>query len=100
MYERVEGMSRGRLASTILLKPFCSLVDGSYLVYIYQDQSHQRGEKMLVRVITYTFTDSRIPGAGEQVYRKVPTLLDPFLYPAKELAVLYHERWHVSGGHR
>jgi len=86
----------GRLASTILLKPFCSLVDGSYLIYIYQDQSHQRGEKMLVRVITYTFTDPRIPGAGEQVYRLVTTLLDPFLYPAKELAVLYHERWHVE----
>src|SRR5207245_8406037 len=86
----------GRLASTILLKPFCSLVDGSYLIYIYQDQSHQRGEKMLVRVITYTFTDPRIPGAGEQVYRLVTTLLDPFLYPAKEEAVMYHERWHVE----
>ena len=51
---------------------------------------------MLVRVITYTFIDPRIPGAGEQVYRLVTTLLDPFLYPAKELAVLYHERWHVE----
>ncbi len=90
--ERGEAMSRGRLASTTLLTPFCRLVDGSYLVYIYQDQSHQRGEKMLVRVISYTFTDPRIPGAGEQVYRQVPTLLDPFLYPANELAVLYHER--------
>jgi hypothetical protein len=86
----------GRLASTILLHPFCTLVDGSYLVYIYQDQTHHRGERMLVRVITYTFTDPRIPGAGEQVYRLVTTLLDPFLYPAKELAVLYHERWHVE----
>jgi hypothetical protein len=26
----------------------------------------------------------------------VTTLLDPFLYPAKELAVVYHERWHVE----
>ena len=51
---------------------------------------------MLVRVITYTFTDPRIPGAGEQVYRLVTTLLDPFAYPAKEVAVLYHERWHVE----
>jgi hypothetical protein len=86
----------GRLASTVLLKPFCRLVDGTYLTYIYHDQSHQRGEKMLVRVISYTFTDPRIPGAGEQVYRLVTTLLDPFLYPAKEVAVLYHERWHVE----
>ena len=51
---------------------------------------------MLVRVIPYTFTDPRIPGAGEQVYRLVTTLLDPFAYPAQEMAVLYHERWHVE----
>jgi hypothetical protein len=86
----------GRLACNVLLKPFCTLVDGSYLIYIYRDQAHQRGERILVRVITYTFTDTRIPGAGEQVYRLVTTLLDPFLYPGKELAVLYHERWQVE----
>lgn len=51
---------------------------------------------MLVRVISYTFTNPRIPGAGEQVYRLVTTLLDPFLFPAKELAVLFHERWHAE----
>src|SRR5258707_7470064 len=51
---------------------------------------------MLVRVISYTFTDPRIAGAGKQVYRLVTTLLDPFGYPAKDLAVLYHERWHVE----
>src|SRR5262249_43812045 len=38
----------------------------------------------------------RIAGAGKQTYRLVTTLLDPFLYPAKELAVVYHERWHVE----
>jgi hypothetical protein len=86
----------GRLASTSLLKPVCCLVDGSYLTSIYQDQHHQRGQKMLVRVISYTFTDPRIPGAGEQVYRLVTTLLDPFLYPARDLAVISHERWHVE----
>jgi hypothetical protein len=86
----------GRLKSNVLLKPFTHLCDGSYLTYIYQDQGHQRGERMLVRVISYTFTDPRIPGAGQQVYRLVTTLLDPFQYPAKELAVLYHERWHVE----
>ena len=86
----------GRLKCNILLNPYSTLVDGSYLVPIYEDQSHQRGESMFVRVITYTFTDARIPGAGEQTYRLVTTLLDPFLYPARELAVLYHERWHVE----
>jgi Insertion element 4 transposase N-terminal/Transposase DDE domain len=90
------GQMLGRLKSTVLLKPLCSLCDGSYLTCIYQDQDHHRGEQMLVRVISYTFTDPRIPGAGTQVYRLVTTLLDPFVYPAKELAVLYHERWHVE----
>ncbi len=37
-----------------------------------------------------------LKAAGEKVYRLVTTLLDPFLYPAKEVAVLYHERWHVE----
>jgi len=86
----------GRLRSNVLLCACEYLVDGSYLTWIYQDQDHHRGERMLVRVITYTFTDPRIPGAGEQVYRLVTTLLDPFAYPAKEVAVLYHERWHVE----
>jgi hypothetical protein len=86
----------GRLRSHVLEQPCEYLLDGSYLSWIYEDQDHRRGERMLVRVITYTFTDPRIPGAGEQVYRLVTTLLDPFLYPAKEVAVLYHERWHVE----
>ena len=86
----------GRLKSKVLLTPVCHLCDGSYLTYIYEDQDHHRGERMLVRVISYTFTDPRIPGAGTQIYRLVTTLLDPFLYPAKELAVLYHDRWQVE----
>jgi len=86
----------GRLKSNVLLKPCYRLCDGSYLTYIYQDQDHHSGERMLVRVISYTFTDPRIAGAGQQVYRLVTTLLDPFRYPAKELAVLYHERWQVE----
>jgi len=90
------GQMLGRLRSNVLLCPCEYLVDGSYLTWIYQDQDHHRGERMLVRVITYTFTDPCIPGAGEQVYRLVTTLLDPFAYPAKEVAVLYHERWHVE----
>jgi hypothetical protein len=92
----LRGQILGRLRCNILLKPVYTLADGSYLISIYEDQDHQRGECMLVRVITYTFTDARIPGAGKQTYRLVTTLLDPFLYPARELAVLYHERWHVE----
>ena len=86
----------GRVTSNTLLSPCYRLCDGSYLTYIYQDQDHHSGERKLVRVISCTFTDPRIAGAGQQVYRLVTTLLDPFKYPAKELAVLYHERWQVE----
>lgn len=86
----------GRLKSNVLTKPVKRLPDGSYLTYIYEDQDHQRGERMLVRVISYTFTDERVPGAKQTIHRLVTTLLDPELYPAKELAVLFHERWHVE----
>jgi hypothetical protein len=85
----------GRLKSNVLTKPIKRLSDGSYLTYVYEDQDHQSGQRMLVRVINYTFTDERLPSAG-QTHRLVTTLLDPELYPAQELAVLYHERWHVE----
>src|SRR5436305_1368190 len=84
----------GRLKSNVLRSACGYLWDGSYLTYISQDQDHHTGERLLVRVITYTVTSPCL--AGAQVYRLVTTLLDPFLYPAKELAVLYHERWHVE----
>lgn len=86
----------GRLKSNVLTKPVKRLPDGSYLTYIYEDQDHHCGERMLVRVISYTFTDERVPGAGQTTHRLVTTLLDPEQYPAKELAVLFHERWHVE----
>jgi hypothetical protein len=63
----------GRLKSNILTKPFCTLADGSSLTYIYEDQEHHSGKCILVRIITYTFTDPRIPGAGSLVYRLVTT---------------------------
>lgn len=86
----------GRLKSGVLCERVATLWDGSYLSWIYEDQGHHRGKRLLVRVISYTFSDPRIPGAGTQTCRLVTTLLDPFLYPAKDLAVLYHERWHVE----
>ncbi len=93
---KLGGQVLGRLKRNVLLTRFVTLADGSYVTHIYQDQDHHTGACMLVRVISYTFTDPRIPGAGEQVYRLVTTLLDPFLYPAQELAVLFHERWQAE----
>jgi hypothetical protein len=86
----------GALKSNVLTKPVERLADGSSLTYIYEDQDHHTGARLLVRVISYIFTDPRCPGAGTQVHRLMTTLLDPDEYPALELVVLYHERWHVE----
>ena len=71
------------------------LDDGSYLTWLYADQKHHTGERMLVRVIEYTFTDPAFAGAGE-TQRLVTTLLDPQGYPALQIVETYHERWTVE----
>ncbi len=39
----------------------------------------------------------RRPDGKDELYRLVTTILDPGQAPAKELAVLYHERWDIEG---
>lgn len=86
-----------RLSAT--LKPECvkKLPDGSYLAYIYPSdyQSRQTGERILVRIITYTIDDPNRPGHAE-IHRLLTTLLDPDLYPAIKLIELYHQRWEIE----
>lgn len=74
-----------------------ALPDGSVLAYLLpsEDARRRRGERILVRVITYTITDPMLPGFGEQ-HRVITTLLNPRLAPAHELACAYHERWEVE----
>ena len=67
---------------------------GPSLPWIYQD--HHRGQRMLVRVITSTFTDPRIEGGRRAGLSTGDHLARSLLLPAKEVAVLYHERWHVE----
>ena len=73
------------------------LPDGSDLAYLLpaEDARRRRGERLLVRVITYTITDPALPGYGKQ-HRIVTTLLNPRLAPAHEVACAYHERWEVE----
>lgn len=85
----------GRLKDGVLCEVVKPLPDGSYLTYVYEDQDHHQGNRLLVRVLPYTFTDQRVPSAG-QTHRLVTTLLDYEQYPLLELAALYHERWHVE----
>lgn len=93
---RAGGEILGRLRSNGLLERWSTLADGSYLAWISPERWRRSGPSMLVRIISSPCTDPRIPGAGQETDRLVTTLLDPFKYPAKEVVVLYHERWHVE----
>jgi len=74
-----------------------TLKDGSYLAYLYPSDYQRRksGERVLVRIITYTITDPALPGYGEE-HRVLTTLLNPGLAPAHEVACAYHERWEIE----
>jgi hypothetical protein len=86
-----------RLSAAV--KPQCikQLADGSYLAYIYPSDYQRRraGERILVRIITYTIDDPDRPGHGK-IHRLLTTLLEPDLYPALDLIERYHERWEIE----
>jgi hypothetical protein len=48
-----------------------------------------------VRIISYYITDERLGEVGK-VYRLVTPLLNPQTAPAKDLVILYHERWEIE----
>lgn len=88
----------GPVASHIVLERVKTLNDGSYLARIHPnsyDRKHNRNG-LIVRVMEYTFDDPGRPVRGGQRHRLITTLLDAELYPAKELIVLYHQRWEIE----
>jgi hypothetical protein len=86
-----------RLPSYAKPRRLRTLADGSVLAELRPSdyQRRKRGERLLVRVITYTITDPTLPGYGE-TYQVLTTLLDPLQAPAHELACAYHERWEIE----
>lgn len=87
----------GRLKRNMIFRPIQNLSDGSFLAKLYPNpyaRSKDQGG-ILVRIIEYTITDPLLPGFGEK-HRLITSLLDHELYPAKELIVLYHERWEIE----
>jgi len=83
-----------RVTCRLILKPIRDLADGSYLAQIYRtpyDREKDR-EGIVVRVIRYTLDDPQRVGHGE-VHTLITSLLDENLYHARELIILYHERW-------
>lgn len=86
-----------RLPSHVKPERLRTLSDGSVLAALRPSdyQRRKQGERLLVRVITYTITDPSLPGYGE-TYRVLTTLLDPHQAPAHDLACAYHERWEIE----
>jgi hypothetical protein len=85
----------GRLDSSSYKVPWVRLHDGSYLVKVYQDSNHHRGQELTARVIEYQIKDP-CTGQLSAPIRLITTLLDPKQYPLEALIRLYHERWEIE----
>lgn len=98
-----------RLEAGLLTTPLRRLSDGSYLVQLTPATCQGLQAPLTVRVIEYSLepkTAQRLaqlaqsrnsrPADPTALHRLVTTLLDPQEAPAKDLIVLYHERWEVE----
>jgi hypothetical protein len=86
-----------RVRSHLVLRPLQVLADGSYLAKLYPrgwERSKDR-EGLVVRVIRYTLNDPQRVGCGQE-HILLTTLWDAAAYPARELVLLYHERWEIE----
>lgn len=86
-----------RVKVSLVLRPVQELPDGSYLAKIYPCHSMRNRDEggILVRVIRYTLNDPQRTGCGQE-HVLLSTLLDAQAYPARELIILYHERWEIE----
>lgn len=84
----------GRAPLHAVLTPFTHLDDGSYLAKIYPCHSMRNRDEggIIVRVIRYTIDDPQRAG-HQQPHVLITSLLDVKLDPARDLVMLYHERW-------
>jgi hypothetical protein len=83
-----------RVKCQLILRPTEHLADGSYLAKVYRSSYDRAKDRdgIVVRVIRYTLDDPQRVGHGEE-HVLITSLLDEKLYPARELIILYHERW-------
>lgn len=87
-----------RVKSNFVFEPIEVLPDGSYLSKMYPSPYDRKKDRngIVVRIIEYALTDPKRP-QKETRHRLLTTLLDATKHPAKELIVLYHERWEEEG---
>jgi hypothetical protein len=85
------------LPSNVALERRRNLPDGSYLALLVPQPKayYPMKQPLWLRIIEYHITDERLGEPG-QVYRLATTWLNPRTAPAKDLIVLYHERWEIE----
>jgi hypothetical protein len=83
-----------RVPSNLILRPVEHLADGSYIAEVIPPK--KSGEvSFRLRVIEYKLPD--VLDGKDELCRLVTTILDPAQASAKDLAILYHERWDIEG---
>jgi hypothetical protein len=83
-----------RVMSNLILRPVERLADGSYIAEVIPPRK-SGAVSFRLRVIEYKLPD--VQDGKDELYRLVTTILDPTQASAKDLAVLYHERWDIEG---
>jgi hypothetical protein len=83
-----------RIKSNFIFEATKVLPDGSYLSKMYPSRAHRARDEggIEVRIIEYTLEGTGHAEEGK-VHRLLTTLLDAAEHPAKDLIILYHERW-------
>jgi hypothetical protein len=86
-----------RVSVRLTLRPIQMLSDGSYLAKLYPSSFDRSKDRwgIVGRVIRYTHNDPRRVDCGKE-HVLLTTLLDAEKYPARELILLYHERWEIE----
>ena len=86
-----------RVSVRLVLRPTRELADGSYLAKVYPCPSLRNRDEggIVARVIRYTLSDPRRAGCGQE-HVLLTTLLDAQAHPARELVLLYQERWEIE----
>jgi hypothetical protein len=86
-----------RVSVRLILRPVQQLCDGSQLSKLYPSANDRTQDRwgILVRVLRYTHCDPKRVGCGQE-HILLTTLLDAAKYPARELILLYHERWEIE----
>ena len=79
------------------LRPQEYLSDGTYIAHLrsWRNKGANDDPPIPVRVITYTIDDPQ-RNPAKITFRLITTLLDPDLYPAETLILLYHQRWDIE----